>query len=149
MNDLEIVEILADLWLGLNSDYIRKTFDLPSDYSTCSFSKGYLVICEYGDILSGSIGSLVRSWWQVCDGLVEPVQSPRSQENKDSGKDDHRPIFNDDPTPILKIFVQDGQFVLGERYSSTLVCRRSGSISELKQGLSLDFFHLVWRSSPE
>ena len=134
------VQRLADIFLGLNRDYVLATFGVNSLEFDPTFDHCVVAVCEDGDVSTGRIGGTVDRWWDVSGTNIKKLDSPgfqRSEEGDDV-----------DRIPVLKIYVQGERFVLGERYCSTLSCRRLGQLTELDVATSFAGFPTVWRSSP-
>lgn len=139
--DPPVVEVLADFLLRLDNEYLMETFSLTPHDAAYSFDYGFIAVCDDGDIASGRIGGIVKEWWKVSEGQAKLVQHPEFQGSQEGDQFDR--------TPVLKIFINGEQFVLGERYGPALSCRRCGNVADLKRREYIKNLPVIWRSCPE
>jgi hypothetical protein len=92
-----------------------------------------------GDLDRGGIGGIIRRWWKMDDEGLEKTMLPFSGFYRISDQLSS--------CPILKFCSDGNRAILGERFSSTMMCRKRAIVKRTEEGVHLAEIEIIWVSS--
>ena len=135
IENLNVVDELVRLFSGNSKDYLNETFPALGA-KKYSFDRCLVAVCSNGTVSPPSLGSIFESAWKYENGSISTLESWPMY-------DIAEPIYS---FAVLRIYIENEYFALGERYGMQLLCQRIGKLDKMKAASSLADFEMKWNA---